>query len=91
MKKVNKILIKKAAKEQIEEDKDLMLIADNGLVIRLPLDTVNVLSRTAQGVKVMKLRAGTKIVGITFVDKEENEQPAEEINVEETQTEQPNE
>ncbi len=69
------------ALRQIEEDKDLMLIADNGLVIRLPLDSVNILSRTAQGVKVMKLRAGTKIVGITFVDKEE--QQTESINIEE--------
>ena len=68
------------ALRQIEADKDIMLIADNGLVIRTPIDAINILSRAAQGVRIMKLRANTKIVGIAFVDKEEETE--EETNVE---------
>jgi len=67
------------ALRQIEADKDIMLIADNGLIIRTPVDSISVISRTAQGVRVMKLRAGTKIVQVAFVEKEEvEEEPSEE-------------
>ena len=67
------------ALRQIEADKDIMLIADNGLIIRTHVDSISVISRTAQGVRVMKLRAGTKIVQVAFVEKEEvEEEPSEE-------------
>lgn len=65
------------ALRQIEADKDLMLIADNGIVIRTPIDAISVISRTAQGVRLMKLKEGTKIVGIAFVEKEEVEEATE--------------
>ena len=72
------------ALRQIEEDKDLMLIADNGVVIRTPIDSISVISRTAQGVRIMKLKGNTKIVGISFVDKEEEiEENTEEVVAEE--------
>ena len=68
------------ALKQISNDQDLMLIADNGIIIRTPLDEISMLSRSALGVKVMKLRDDAKVVSVALAEKEEDEpQTAEEI------------
>ncbi len=59
-----------ALKQSIEED-DILLIADNGVVIRTPISQISSLSRVSQGVKVMKLKEENKIVGVALVKKED--------------------
>ncbi len=61
-----------ALKQSIEDD-DIMLIADNGVIIRTPIEQISALSRVSQGVKVMKLKDENKIVGVALVKKEESE------------------
>ena len=46
---------------QVDIAEDLMLIADNGTIIRTAVADIRELSRTSLGVKVMKLRAGAKL------------------------------
>lgn len=77
-----------ALKQSIEED-DIMLIADNGVIIRTPIKQISSLSRTSQGVKLMKLKEENKIVGVALVKKEEESEieTSEEImetNIEKT-------
>jgi DNA gyrase subunit A len=60
-----------ALKQSIEED-DIMLIADNGIIIRTPISQISSLSRVSQGVKVMRLKDDNKIVGVALAKKEEN-------------------
>ena len=51
----------KCSSIQYEND-DLMLIADNGIIIRTPVSSIRELSRTSLGVKVMRLREGAHLV-----------------------------
>ena len=59
------------ALKQSYEENDIMLIADNGIIIRTPVDQISSLSRVSQGVKVMRLKDDNIIVGVALVKKEE--------------------
>ncbi len=61
-----------------------MMIADNGVIIRTPVDDISVFSRVSQGVKVMRLKESNKIVSVAVVDKEEESEgeTGEEVVVE---------
>src|SRR4030043_1250992 len=45
-----------------EENEELLLISEKGQVIRIPLKQVSVLGRATQGVRIMRLDAGDKLV-----------------------------
>jgi len=49
------------------EGEDVMLIRDDGTIIRLPLDQVNVISRNTQGVRLMRVDEGTRVVSVEIV------------------------
>ena len=49
------------------EGEDVMLIRDDGTIIRLPLDQVNIISRNTQGVRLMRVEAGTRVVSVEIV------------------------
>ncbi len=75
---------KLVALKQVVDNCDIMLIADNGIIIRTPLDQISKLSRVSQGVRIMKLRDDAKIVAVALTEKEEEET---ENTVEETPVE----
>ncbi len=56
----------------VKEDKDLMIITNNGIVIRLPLEQISKSGRVAQGVKLINLKDEQKVSNIAIVEKEEN-------------------
>ena len=60
------------------EDEDLMLIRDDGTIIRTPLEQVNVIGRNTQGVRIMRVDEGTKIASIAVVPHQEPEPEEEE-------------
>ena len=62
------------ALKQTMGDEDLMMIADNGVVIRTPVESISTFSRVSQGVKIMKLREGSKVVSVALVEHEEESQ-----------------
>ncbi len=76
--------------KQIEEDCDILMITDNGVIIRTPVSGISEFSRVSQGVRIMKLKNNATISGIALTEKEEEENlTAEAENEEEnTQTEQ---
>ena len=55
------------------DDEDLMLIRDDGTLMRMPLDQVSVISRNTQGVRLMRVDEGTKIVSVAVVPHQEEE------------------
>ena len=63
----------------VHEDEDLMLITDDGVIIRLPVEGIPVLGRNTQGVRVMRVAEGSHVVGVTRAEKEEEvpEEPAD--------------
>lgn len=62
----------------INDNEDLMIITDNGIMIKLPLEQVSQTGRVAQGVKLINLKDNQKVSTIAVVAKEEN--PLEESN-----------
>ena len=61
----------------VSEDDDLMLITDQGTIIRTPVAGINTYSRSASGVIVMRLDENQKLVGFTKVSPDENEGESE--------------
>ena len=62
-------------------DEDILLITDDGTVIRTPVDAIPVLGRNTQGVRVMRVQEGCKVVCIARAEAEEevdDEMDAEE-------------
>lgn len=59
------------------EDEDVMLIRDDGTIIRLPLDQVNIISRNTQGVRLMRVDEGTRVVSVEIVPHTEIEEATE--------------
>ena len=55
----------------INDNKDVMIITDQGIVIRISADKVSKMSRVTQGVKLMNLREGQKVSTVSIVDKED--------------------
>ena len=65
----------------VTDDKDLMIITDQGIVIRISADKVSRMSRVTQGVKLMNLREGQKVATVSVVEKDdENIENSKDIN-----------
>ena len=54
-------------------EEDLMLIRDDGTIMRMPLEQVGVIGRNTQGVRLMRVDEGTKVVSIAVVPHSEEE------------------
>jgi DNA gyrase subunit A len=68
----------------VEEQDDLMLITDQGTIIRTPVAGINTYSRSASGVIVMRLDDDQKIVNFTKVSPDEKKDEENEAEVTET-------
>jgi len=68
----------------VRGDEDLMIITRNGLTIRMGVDTLRVMGRATQGVKLINLREGDEIAAVAKVVAEDDEQQ-EGITVEQTE------
>ena len=62
---------KLAAIITVAEDDDIMIITNEGTIIRTPVSSINVYSRTAGGVIIMRLAEGSYINNITRLEKDE--------------------
>ena len=61
----------------VSDDDDILIISDDGTIIRTHAAGINIYSRTAQGVKVMNLSEGVKVISIARTEHEEEEESAE--------------
>ena len=76
------------AHKLVTDDKDLLIITEEGMIIRLPIEQVNQLGRVTQGVKLINLKEGQVVSTISIVEKQKEEAEDEEIkNNEENITE----
>lgn len=53
----------------VRPGQELMLISSDGIVIRIDIDDISVISRNTQGVKLMKTGAKDKVVALAAVEK----------------------
>ena len=58
----------------VSEDDEVMVINSNGVIIRIRADEVSTLGRTTQGVKIMKVEKGNRIVSFAKVVDEDSAQ-----------------
>lgn len=61
----------------VTEGEELMAITSSGIVIRMPLDTIALYGRATQGVIIMKVDGAEKVVSITRVQSETEEEDEE--------------
>lgn len=54
--------------KQVNEEEDVMMIADNGVIIRTPAKDISKIGRDTVGVKVMRLKDGAKVMCIAIAD-----------------------
>ena len=62
----------------VEGSEDLLIVNDAGVIIRMAVDGVNTYSRSAQGVKLMNLDEGVKVISIALTEHEEDEESSTE-------------
>jgi DNA gyrase subunit A len=57
---------------QVKEDNEIMMITDNGTLVRIAVDDVSVMGRNTQGVRLIRLTRGEKLVEIEVLAAEED-------------------
>ncbi len=57
----------------VGDSDELMMITDKGKLIRTDICGINVISRNTQGVKLINLAQGEKLIGIARLPKEEGD------------------
>ena len=72
--------------KSVEDDKDLMIITNNGVIIRLGIENISKMGRVTQGVKLINLKDDNLVASVSVINKSvqeenlENEEEIEEIN-----------
>ena len=55
----------------VDDSKDLMIITDSGIIIRLAVDKISTMSRVTQGVKLINLKEDSIVSSTSIVEREE--------------------
>ncbi len=70
----------------VSNDKDLIIITNEGIIIRLAVDKISEMSRVTQGVRLINLREGQKVSTVSVVDRDniddENSDTSVDNNIE---------
>lgn len=56
----------------VSESDELMLTTSGGIIIRVPVSDIRIQGRSTQGVKIMKVHGGDKVMGVARVVGEDN-------------------
>lgn len=64
---------KVAAIKLVSDDDDIMMISDDGTIIRMDASAVSTYGRATQGVRLMRLGEGAKVISVEVASKEEEE------------------
>ena len=67
------------AQLMVHDDEDIMLITDDGTIIRTAVEDIRICGRASQGVRLMRIAEGSRVVGVTCVPKEEEAEEAEAL------------
>ena len=70
--------------KQVTEKDDIILITDDGQIIRINASEINVIGRNTKGVRIMKMRNNRRIIAVAVTPSEEEEQQLAESLEEET-------
>ncbi len=59
--------------KSVQSDKDLVIITNNGVVIRLSIDSISMMGRVTQGVRLINLKDENNVSSISVINKNEEE------------------
>jgi DNA gyrase subunit A len=76
-----------AAQLLVQPEEDILLITDDGTIIRTSVSEIRVCGRNTQGVRLMRVAEGSQVVGVARAEAEDDE----ETEAEETQETEENE
>lgn len=65
----------------VTEDDDVIMITTDGIVIRTHIDQISTFQRPGKGVKVMKVNDGERVATISIVERLEEDEETEEIEI----------
>ena len=74
-----------AAQLLVHDGEDLLLITSDGTVIRTPVNSISVLSRNTQGVRLMRVGEDSKVVCVARAEPEPEEEPDNDVEIEATE------
>ncbi len=63
---------------QVLEGEEIMLISDQGTLVRTRVDEVSMLGRNTQGVRVIKLKTGEHLVGLERIEEQDTDDQVED-------------
>ena len=58
----------------VTEGEDILVITDDGTIIRTPVDAIPILGRATQGVRVMRVNDGSRIASFERAEAEDEEE-----------------
>ncbi len=58
---------------QVHDDDEMMLISSNGTLVRTPVGDVSVMGRNTQGVRLIRVESGQRLVGLARIEAIEDE------------------
>ena len=61
----------------VNNEEDLMIITNSGIVIRIPISQISVMSRVTQGVRLINLKDSQKVTSVFNIPKEEESENIE--------------
>jgi DNA gyrase subunit A len=79
----NEITGKLVNLKQVTDEDDIMMIADDGVIIRVTADEISRIGRNTKGVKIMKIKDKSRIVCVAVTKSEKSEEELAETLVEE--------
>jgi DNA gyrase subunit A len=62
----------------VADDEDLIFMSENGMVMRTGVDTISLIGRDTQGVRIMNLKDGDRLVACALLARDDEDPDAEE-------------
>ncbi|MDY3860089.1 MAG: DNA gyrase subunit A [Candidatus Limivicinus sp.] len=60
--------------KMVNSDEDILVISDDGTIIRMAVDHISMLGRSTQGVRIMRLTEGSRVISIERTERETDEE-----------------
>ena len=62
-----------AAVKVVQDSDDVLVVSDDGVIIRMEADGISELGRATQGVRIMRLSEGARVISVALTDRAESE------------------
>ena len=54
-------------------DDEIMIVSEDGVIVRTPVKGISELGRATQGVRIMRLSEGARVISVALTDRAESE------------------